>query len=69
MTPKQQELFDALPASGTITYRELHTQLTQSGRGALLREFHVMRRKGMIWTSTPTAELVELDVAREAPNA
>lgn len=69
MKPNQQALFDELPEEGTITYRELHQQLSSTGKASLLREFHTMRREGLLYSVNDPDDARELIVAREAPDA
>lgn len=49
--PNRQELIDALPASGTMTYEALRLKLLASGNTKAISRFHDMRRDGGVKTS------------------
>lgn len=48
LTANEQVIFDAVPETGSVNYRDLYTSLITSGNQRVLREFHAMRRAGKI---------------------
>lgn len=46
--PARQELIDALPTTGSVSYDDLRTKLLSAGKVKAVNRFHEMRRDGAI---------------------
>jgi hypothetical protein len=51
LTKDKQVLFDAVPVTGTVSYKDLSNALLVAGNKTAIRQFHDMRRAGEIVVS------------------
>lgn len=51
MNENEQQIFDALPAEGSVNYAEWYEGLDQKTRGLLTANIQPMKRRGVIVTA------------------